>query len=63
MHSNESACRKSGRLGLEQVRYFIPDIVHSIWYVTPNEVNKTSIISPRTFIKGDVPVFKSNFYF
>ena len=30
VHSNESACRKSGRLGLEQVKYITSDNVDLI---------------------------------
>ena len=33
VHSNESACRKSGRLGLEQVLYTIYYIVYTIYYI------------------------------
>ena len=55
MHSNESVCRKSGRLGLEQV--FIDIKLHEIAKRTMNQNND---INKRAEAEGQSGFFTSN---
>ena len=51
VHSNESECRKSGRLGLEQVIRTLPDLLVQLWKYTGTQNLKRIIdmygISPQ----------------
>ena len=61
VHSNESACRKIDRLGMEQVMVLII-IPNSVLYYTPSALSLTQSIYDRTLSASMRYIFGQTVY-